>query len=110
MGGENGKKMVWFIVFAAWGTDTFAYIIGKSFGKHKFSEISPKKSIEGCIGGIMGALLLIVPYSIILNNFYGMSINYVYITLDKVEVVNTYNEMLNDQVFTTVLSKDAEGT
>lgn len=80
MGGENGKKMVWFIVFAAWGTDTFAYIIGKSFGKHKFSEISPKKSIEGCIGGIMGALLLIVPYSIILNNFYGMSINYVYIT------------------------------
>lgn len=51
MGRENGKLLVWYIMFAAWGTDTFAYIVGKKFGKHKFSPISPKKSIEGCIGG-----------------------------------------------------------
>ncbi len=34
-------------------TDTFAYITGVSIGKHKFSKISPKKSIEGCIGGVV---------------------------------------------------------
>ena len=43
---ENGKLLIWFVFFAAWGTDTFAYLIGKRFGKHKFSKISPNKSIE----------------------------------------------------------------
>ncbi len=46
---ENGKYLIWFIIFAAWGTDTFAYFVGSRFGKHKFSKISPKKSVEGCI-------------------------------------------------------------
>ena len=48
-GEENGKYLIWFIFIAAWGTDTFAYFVGSKFGKHKFTEISPKKSIEGCI-------------------------------------------------------------
>ena len=51
MASENGKLLVWYVLFAAWGTDTSAYFIGCKFGKHKFSKISPKKSIEGCIGG-----------------------------------------------------------
>lgn len=48
-GEENGKYLIWFIFIAAWGTDTCAYFVGSKFGKHKFTEISPKKSIEGCI-------------------------------------------------------------
>jgi len=37
-----------------WTNDTFAYIVGKSIGKHKlFERISPKKTIEGFIGGIV---------------------------------------------------------
>ena len=77
MGGENGKLFIWYVMFAAWGTDTFAYIVGKRFGKHKFSKISPKKSIEGCIGGTVGSLIFIVAYTIILNTYFGMSINYI---------------------------------
>ena len=49
-GMENGNILIWYTIFAAWGTDIFAYFIGKHFGKHKFSKVSPKKSIEGCIG------------------------------------------------------------
>ncbi|MBR2787342.1 MAG: phosphatidate cytidylyltransferase [Clostridia bacterium] len=75
-GRENGKLLVWYIIFAAWGTDVFAYVIGKRFGKHKFSPVSPKKSIEGCVGGTIGALVFIIPYTIFLNNYFDMNINY----------------------------------
>lgn len=81
MGVKNGKLLIWYVLFAAWGTDTCAYLIGKKWGKHKFSQISPKKSIEGCIGGTLGALIFIIPYTIFLNNNYNMNINYVYITI-----------------------------
>lgn len=47
----NGKIIIWFVFFSAWGTDIFAYLIGKHFGKHHFTEISPNKTIEGCIAG-----------------------------------------------------------
>jgi phosphatidate cytidylyltransferase len=41
-----------------WTNDTFAYLVGKSIGKHKlFERISPKKTIEGFIGGIIFAII-----------------------------------------------------
>ncbi|HLW31967.1 MAG TPA: phosphatidate cytidylyltransferase [Aequorivita sp.] len=41
-----------------WANDTFAYLIGKNFGKHKLLErVSPKKTIEGFVGGLLGSLL-----------------------------------------------------
>lgn len=81
MASENGKLLVWYVLFAAWGTDTSAYFIGCKFGKHKFSEISPKKSIEGCIGGTLGSLLLVIPYTIFLNMQYNLNINYILIAV-----------------------------
>lgn len=80
MGRENGKLLVWYVIFAAWGTDSSAYFIGKKFGKHKISPVSPKKSIEGCIGGTLGSLLYIIPYTVFLNMQYDMNINYLAIT------------------------------
>lgn len=74
----NGKILIWFVFFSAWGTDIFAYLIGKHFGKHKFTEISPNKSIEGCIGGIIGALVMILTYTVVCNQFFMMNINYFY--------------------------------
>ena len=78
---ENGKIIVWFIFSSAWGTDIFAYFIGKKFGKHKFSKISPNKSIEGCIAGLFGAITLSVIYALICNTYLGMNFNYLYIIL-----------------------------
>lgn len=48
-------------------------------GKHKFTKISPNKSIEGCIGGTVGAVILMILYTYICNTFFGMSIHYIYI-------------------------------
>lgn len=75
---NNGKILIWYVFFASWGTDIFAYFIGKHFGKHKFTQISPNKSIEGCIGGILGAILIILIYTVICNNIFNMNINYFY--------------------------------
>lgn len=51
--------MVWLIIFAAFGTDVFAYFTGVTLGKHKLCpKISPKKSIEGSIGGILGSIIV----------------------------------------------------
>jgi len=42
-----------------WASDSFAYLTGKAFGKHKlFERISPKKTIEGFVGGLIGAMLI----------------------------------------------------
>lgn len=80
-GMENGKYLIWFILMAAWGTDTCAYFVGSKFGKHKFTEISPKKSIEGCIGGTMGAVIITLLYTFALNKLAGLEISYIYIAL-----------------------------
>lgn len=74
----NGKILIWFVFFSSWGTDIFAYLIGKKFGKHKFTEISPNKSIEGCIGGTIGAILMILIYTVVCNQVFEISISYLY--------------------------------
>ena len=56
---EGGALHVWLIFFASWGCDTCAYCVGKLIGKHKMTPVlSPKKSVEGAIGGVVGAALL----------------------------------------------------
>lgn len=79
-GMPNGKILIWYAIFAAWGTDIFAYFIGKHFGKHKFSKVSPKKSIEGCIGGTIGAVILMLIYTYVANTYWGMNYSYLFIT------------------------------
>lgn len=60
---QHGKFLIWFLAIAAWGTDTFAYIVGMKFGKHKLTKISPKKTIEGSIGGIVGTVIISLIYT-----------------------------------------------
>ena len=56
---KDGILLVWLIFIGAWGSDTCAYCVGKLIGKHKMpSKLSPNKTIEGCVGGIIGAALL----------------------------------------------------
>ena len=79
-GMKNGKVYIWYPLIAAWGTDISAYFIGKAIGKHKFSKISPNKSIEGCIAGVIGSLMLALGYTYVANTFWEMELSYVYIT------------------------------
>ena len=58
---EVGPKLVFFLTLVVWLGDTGAYYVGKKFGKHKMSPlISPKKTIEGGIGGLVMSMLTAV--------------------------------------------------
>lgn len=53
------SNIIWFVYIISWGTDTFAYLVGILFGKHKLCPtISPKKTIEGSLGGVVGSIIL----------------------------------------------------
>lgn len=55
----DDTKFIWIIFLIAFGTDTFAYLIGSKFGKHKLCPtISPKKSVEGALGGVFGSVIV----------------------------------------------------
>lgn len=60
----GGKFLVWLIFLCSWGCDTCAYCVGMLIGKHKMAPVlSPKKSVEGAVGGVAGAALLGVAYA-----------------------------------------------
>ena len=57
--GVEGKFLFFLIFICSWGCDTCAYAVGMLLGRHKLAPVlSPKKSVEGGIGGVVGAALL----------------------------------------------------
>ncbi|MBQ7399922.1 MAG: CDP-archaeol synthase [Clostridia bacterium] len=67
---QTGAEYIYLLVFiAAWVTDTFAYFTGFLFGKHKLiPKISPKKTVEGAIGGVIFCVIAFIVYGIIVGN------------------------------------------
>ena len=74
---EDGIYIVWLIFIASWGNDTFAYFTGVLLGKHKMAPVlSPKKSIEGAIGGIAGATILGIIFGYIVNGYMSETVSH----------------------------------
>ncbi|MBO5178657.1 MAG: phosphatidate cytidylyltransferase [Lachnospiraceae bacterium] len=70
----GGAFSVWLIFIAAWGSDVCAYCAGMLFGKHKaFPVLSPKKTWEGCVGGVIGAAIIAVLYCLAMNHWFDQS-------------------------------------
>lgn len=64
---QYGQYLVWLIFISSWGSDTCAYLVGICIGRKKiFPVLSPKKSLEGCIGGVVGAGLLAAAFGYLL--------------------------------------------
>lgn len=71
-----GFFAAWMIFISAWASDTCAYFVGVTLGKHKMTpRLSPKKSIEGAIGGVLG--------STIAGALYGWILQYCHILTEK---------------------------
>ena len=71
-----GIYSVWMIFISSWICDTCAYIVGMLIGKHKMAPVlSPKKSIEGAVGGLAGAALLGALYALAINRWGGTTVS-----------------------------------
>jgi phosphatidate cytidylyltransferase len=53
----DGRQLIFFLFVVTWATDTGAYYIGSRLGRHKlYQKISPKKSWEGAVGGLLSGI------------------------------------------------------
>ncbi len=67
-----GEYMYLLVFIGAWVPDTFAYFTGRLFGKHKLiPDVSPKKTVEGAIGGTVFCVLAFVIFAVVCNEFFG---------------------------------------
>ena len=74
---ETGKYLYLLVFIGAWMTDTGAYFAGVLFGKHKLiPAVSPKKTVEGAVGGIFGCILGYGLYGLILEKFFSVTVHY----------------------------------
>ena len=95
---DCGVFAVVLVFIVAWICDVFAYAVGMLMGKHKLiPEISPKKTVEGSIGGIVFSALACILYGLILELFVdGMTVNYV--TLGLIGAILSVVSQLGDLI------------
>ena len=92
----NGKYLIWLIFLCSWGCDTCAYCVGMLIGKHKMAPVlSPKKSVEGAVGGVIGAALLTIVYGFIFKDAMNSTINHILI-LAAISAVGALISMVGD--------------
>ena len=67
---QIGQFIVLLPLLAAWGADTCALFAGMFFGKHKLAPVvSPKKTVEGAVGGVLGGAVLVLLAALLMNTF-----------------------------------------
>ena len=77
---EFGNLYIFLIFIGAFATDTCAYFVGVLFGKHKLCpKVSPKKTIEGAVGGEVGTVLLMLAFGYVAGRINNMDVNYIYL-------------------------------
>ncbi len=74
---EGIGQYIFLLVFiGAWMTDIFAYFCGLAFGRHKLiPDVSPKKTVEGSVGGIAFCAFAYVVYGYIVDRFFDVELN-----------------------------------
>lgn len=76
---EHGRFLILAPFVMAFMTDTGAYLVGCSMGKHKLCPIiSPKKTVEGLVGGILGGIVGMLVYGLVLDKAFGFQVNYLF--------------------------------
>ncbi len=88
-------KIVLGIFILAWTNDTFAYLVGKNFGKRKLMEkISPNKTVEGFIGGLLASVIA----SYFIFNYTYLHTKFIWLTLALlVSVIGTSGDLIQSK-------------
>ena len=83
--GDHGKYLYLLVFIGAWVTDTFAYFTGMLLGKHKLiPDVSPKKTVEGSIGGTLFCAVAFVVFGVITNTWFGTDANFLLLAIGGV--------------------------
>lgn len=91
-GEDFGQSLIWLIIIISFACDTFAYYIGKSFGKHKLCpNVSPKKTVEGSFGGIIGSIIGVIIWGILNNN-----INFTWVSIIILAIIASIISQIGD--------------
>ena len=79
---DQWRALVILPLVIAFISDAFALFAGMAFGKHKLApELSPKKTVEGAVGGFLGAVVCTVLYGLVLRLGFQMEVNYLLLAL-----------------------------
>ncbi len=102
---EFGKYIYLLVFLCPWMTDIFAYFTGYFLGKHKLiPDVSPKKTVEGAIGGVVFCTLILTLYGYVLTKFVdGLHANY--IAFVCVGVVLSVVSQCGDLIFSLIKRK-----
>lgn len=100
----NGQYLYLLVFLSAWLTDTGAYFTGVFFGKHKLiPDVSPKKTVEGAIGGIITCVLTFAVYGFVVSKLGGPAPHYLRLAI--VGALVSIASMLGDLIASLVKRK-----
>ena len=98
---EGGRFLVLVPCVIAFMADTGAYFAGRAFGRHKLAPIiSPKKTIEGAVGGVLSAMAAMALYALILQLGFKMTVNYFNAVIYG--AVGSFGSIVGDLVFSVI--------
>ena len=98
---ENGKFFIITAFVLTMVPDSGAYFVGRAFGKQKLCPvISPHKTVEGAVGGVICTVVFMVIYALVLQKAFDFQINYFYVI--PYGILGAGASMLGDLSFSVI--------
>ena len=103
---DFGLYLVILTLYGPWISDVFAYFCGRLFGRHKLiPDVSPKKTVEGAVGGVVFCALAAVLYGFILKTFIGEINSVSYFALALIGAVIAVISQIGDLIMSHIKRK-----
>lgn len=103
---DFGLYLVILTLYGPWISDVFAYFCGRLFGRHKLiPDVSPKKTVEGAIGGVVFCALAAMLYGFILKTFIGEITSVSYLALALIGAVIAVISQIGDLIMSHIKRK-----
>ncbi len=98
---EEGRKLIFIPLILAFIPDSGAYFAGMYFGRHKLAPvISPKKTIEGAVGGCIAAVLVMLLYTLIMQLAFSCEVNYGFALIYG--IIGSLDDVFGDLMFSVI--------